>query len=286
VLADSLQDELLSIPGIAGAELEGSDDHPMGVRVQLATGADPGQVGEAVQRVLASHGMRSQMAHEEPESFLPAGSVVNLSDYENQAIEEAAAVVSEDEAAGDAEPAEQDHDNVDADIEVMSGPPPVLEVPAVEVDAVAPVPTDDEGAADQDGPEVVADDAAGASLAAEGPKEQPDDVAPDAIAGVGVDEDGTHVHVTVRSSNGRNAARSVPATSHGLDDAAAHATVELAAPDTMPRVIAIVDGSIEGAAVVTVMLEGVAGRRFAGSAVVQGSRAYAVARATWAALRA
>lgn len=284
-MAGSLQDELLSIPGIAGAELEGSEDHPLGVRVQLATGANPSQVGEAVQRVLASHGMRSQMAHEEPESFLPAGSVVNLSDYENQAIEADAAVDRADQGSVDVEAAEHHRSSVEADIEVMSGPPPVVEVPEVEVDAVAPVPTHEEEAVDPEEPELVADDAADTTIAEAPAEDEPSGVAPEAIAGVGVDEDVTHVHVTVKSSNGRSASRTVPATPHGFDDAAAQATVELAAPDTMPRVIAIVDGSIEGAAIVTVMLEGVAGRRFAGSAVIQGSRAYAVARATWAALQ-
>ncbi len=59
--ADSLRDELLTIPGIDGAEVD-DDDGVSGVRVQLAAGADPDRVGLAVQRVLATHGMRSAMA--------------------------------------------------------------------------------------------------------------------------------------------------------------------------------------------------------------------------------
>ena len=54
--------ELLAIEGIASAELEGSDEAPLGVRVQLTAGADPHSVGIEVQRVLASHGMRSHHA--------------------------------------------------------------------------------------------------------------------------------------------------------------------------------------------------------------------------------
>jgi hypothetical protein len=217
------------------------------------------------------------MAHEEPESFLPAGSVVNLSDYENQAVEDTEARAPDDEP---------EHVPVEADLEVMSGPPPAVELPTVEVDSVAPATTPDEDAAEPDEPDLVAAHPADEPIAADATEDEPADVAPNTIVGVGVDEDGTHLHVTVKSSNGRAAVRSVPATPRGLDDAAAQATVELAAPDTTPRVIAIVDASIEGVAVVTVMLEGVAGRRYAGSAVIQGSRAYAVARATWAALRA
>lgn len=55
----------MAIDGIATAELEGDDLAPLGVRVQLAAGADPASVGVAVEQVLASHGMRSHRAQEE-----------------------------------------------------------------------------------------------------------------------------------------------------------------------------------------------------------------------------
>jgi len=61
VVAESLRDELLAIPGIDGAEVDDGDG-VSGVRVQLAAGADPDRVGQAVQRVLATHGMRSTVA--------------------------------------------------------------------------------------------------------------------------------------------------------------------------------------------------------------------------------
>lgn len=64
-MAESLRTELLAIDGIATAELEGDETAPLGVRVQLAAGADPASVGVAVERVLASHGMRSHQAEEE-----------------------------------------------------------------------------------------------------------------------------------------------------------------------------------------------------------------------------
>ena len=56
---------MLSIAGIASAELEGGEDAPQGVRVQLAAGADAESVGREVQRVLASHGMRSHRPGEQ-----------------------------------------------------------------------------------------------------------------------------------------------------------------------------------------------------------------------------
>lgn len=65
LLAESLRAELLAIEGIATAELDGDETAPLGVRVQLAAGADPASVGVAVERVLASHGMRSHRAEEE-----------------------------------------------------------------------------------------------------------------------------------------------------------------------------------------------------------------------------
>lgn len=71
-MASSLRAELLAIEGIASAELEGSDEAPQGVRVQLSAGADAAVVGVAVERVLAAHGMKSHrsddgLARRQPE---------------------------------------------------------------------------------------------------------------------------------------------------------------------------------------------------------------------------
>lgn len=64
-MASSLRAELLAIEGIAAAELEGTEEAPLGVRVQLAAGANAETVGIAVERVLASHGMKSHRAGQE-----------------------------------------------------------------------------------------------------------------------------------------------------------------------------------------------------------------------------
>lgn len=61
-MADSLRAELLAIDGIAAAELDGTDEAPLGVRVQLAAGANPDSVGIEVEKVLANHGMKSHLA--------------------------------------------------------------------------------------------------------------------------------------------------------------------------------------------------------------------------------
>ena len=54
---DLLRQDLLAIPGIAGAEVD-EDRGVAGVRVQLAAGADAEAVGVAVRRLLVEHGMR------------------------------------------------------------------------------------------------------------------------------------------------------------------------------------------------------------------------------------
>ena len=55
--ARSLQDDLLSIPGVEGADVEGSEDRPAGLRIRIAEGADQGAVGGAIRRVLNAHGL-------------------------------------------------------------------------------------------------------------------------------------------------------------------------------------------------------------------------------------
>ena len=61
VAAESLRDELLALPGVGEVELDGEGGAPAGVRIRLATDADPDRVGVEVQRVLAAHGMRSRV---------------------------------------------------------------------------------------------------------------------------------------------------------------------------------------------------------------------------------
>jgi len=66
VTADLLRDELLRVPGVESADIEGDALTPQGVRVRLSAGVDASAVGEEVQRVLAAHGLRSEMASPEP----------------------------------------------------------------------------------------------------------------------------------------------------------------------------------------------------------------------------
>ena len=60
--ADALRAELLSVAGVASAEVDVANGSPAGVKVQLAPGADSRRVGVEVQRILAAHGLRSRFA--------------------------------------------------------------------------------------------------------------------------------------------------------------------------------------------------------------------------------
>lgn len=59
--AGLLRDDLLSLPGVERAELDGDGTNPTGVRLRLSSGVDPMTIGEEVRRVLAAHGLRSEV---------------------------------------------------------------------------------------------------------------------------------------------------------------------------------------------------------------------------------
>jgi hypothetical protein len=61
VAVGMLRDDLLSLPGVESAQLDGDSMAPTGVRVHLAPGVDAAVVGDEVQRVLSLHGLRSEV---------------------------------------------------------------------------------------------------------------------------------------------------------------------------------------------------------------------------------
>ena len=58
-----LSDDLLSLPGVEHAELDGDPARPAGIRVRLAHGVDAAAVAGEVRRVLAQHGLRPDVDH-------------------------------------------------------------------------------------------------------------------------------------------------------------------------------------------------------------------------------
>jgi hypothetical protein len=245
-MAYSLHDELLAIPGIDGAVLEGDAGRPQGVRVRLALDADPVLVGREVQRVLASHGMRSQMADESAVATAPPRQVVDLAEYED--------------------------DSPPAPVAPPPAPPPTPALADLEMVAEA-----GEGGTD------IAE-----RLVAPGPPETvpaPSDAPRSGVglAAVSVTEDADGIDVVVVAGDGRRVSRPARAGGDAIDRAAAAATVALVSAEG-GRVVALHDWEVEGSAVITVVMEDDTGRRHAGATTIEGSRAYAVARAVWVAL--
>lgn len=117
-MADSLRDELLSIPGIEEAEFEGEGPTPAGVRVRLSADADTDVVGEEVRRVLATHGMRSQVsaAGEPPIPPPPPGAPASVVTLPGVSIAPAPPDVPELPSQPAPEPQETERDAVPAPV--------------------------------------------------------------------------------------------------------------------------------------------------------------------------
>lgn len=211
-MADALREELMRIPGIAGAEVEG-DSGVAGVRVQLTPDADPDRVGAEVRRILANHGMRSAI-----------------------------------EAGPDGSP---------------SGPPPPPGVPGSVVSFPRPRREPVSSA--------VESSATGPTARAE-----PE---PGGLESVAVEEAAHGMVVRIRTRRGDTAEHSI-GRSGGLDGGIIAAVSNLRGGEA--ELVEVLENTVDGAAVMTVVLE-VRGSRFAGAAVQTGGRAFAVARAAWAA---
>jgi hypothetical protein len=243
--------------------------------------------------------MRSQLSHEE-EPPIPSGSVVNLADYEDEALDPDASYGPGDTVpvgdsgtiggvpaadSGRAATVRSERDTApgaldlssEAAIQVMEGPPPQIPVPTIDVDAV-----DEPAAAAPDQDAEIASSVPPAQRGTAGTEVA---VAPDAVAGVAVEELVDGVSVTVRAVSGASATRRGPATREGVDMAVAMAAAAVASPDAAPRIVSISGIAVDGSDIVNVVFEVGAGERRVGAAAVRGGRASAVARATWAAFR-
>lgn len=86
-MADRLRRELLQVAGVADAEVDDQDGGPAGVKVRLSHDADATHVAADVQRILAAHGISSQVAPAVARGDGPppppgAGAVVSLADFD------------------------------------------------------------------------------------------------------------------------------------------------------------------------------------------------------------
>jgi hypothetical protein len=274
VNARSLQDDLLSIPGVEGAEVEGSDDKPAGLRIRIAEGADQRAVGGAIRRVLTSHGLGTDTRLPgEVDAVEGASEVAAASDPGVEATGVVAdtevgsrtvvAVAEADEVIDLTQPAEgaESAAAASSEDEASTVEPVVTAVPGAE-----PTSTTDASTADQ-------------RRAAPAPWS-----AVPRLASVSVEEGRDGIVVIVTAGDGTSVRRAAASSEGGVESAVVRATATLAQPHAPEAtVIEIDDRRVEGVDIVMIVLD-VDGGLASGSAVVGAGRAFALARATWAAL--
>jgi hypothetical protein len=291
-----LQDDLLKIPGVEGAEIDGLQDAPAGLRIRIAEGADQEAVGGAIRRVLSSHGLGTDtMLPGEGEPVTPSAGV---SGVEGEQELGAVGVLAPDRdvpssRSGVEEPDEIPEPGVSAVIDLTDNAPGILapEILATEEDSedeaseqlhasVAP------GSWEQpDPPSFVEPRFSESPELGDGPESASgigDSVA--RIESVAVVEGRSGILVTVTASTGDEISHAASATEGGVEAAvviAAARLVDPSAPD--PTVVEIEDRRVEGVDIVMIVLD-MDGRIAAGSAIVEAGRVFSLGRATWAAL--
>ena len=263
---DDLTAALRALPGVADAEL--ADDTAEGVRVRLSSEADLTDVAAAVRDVLAHYGLKGKMAP--PQARIepsgppppPAGAatippgprLVQTMIVPEQEAEAAEAATGEKTAIQDA-------------IEdFIRAPQPVSRPPVAEPAATAP-PVEHR-----------AGDAAG---------REPDREAASSrglLTRVRVQEDRDGVAVTVDSDDGRSITRRGRPSDAGVREAVVAAVGELSGDQSPPVLVAIEEHSLGDHGMVTVLLQRHDGSYHVGSALIGAEKAFAIARAAWAAM--
>lgn len=288
----SLQEDLLRIPGVEGAEVEGTGEQPAGLRIRIAAGADQGAVGSAIRRVLTEHGLGTDTRlpgegtpgdPSGPEVLSAANGeeVTAEPETETEAAPDTGGVAVLDEADAKAPVIDltDDQDRASEDVD----PKEDLEEAAVDAKA-ATAESDTVSQAPQSNapePERREPVAAVAPLA-------PDRIPPPGglarIESVGVEEGRDGILVTVSSSDGEAVRQIASSSEGGVEAAVVKATARLADPEAPdPVVVDIEDRRISGVDIVMIVLDA-DGNITAGSSVVGAGRSFALGRATWAAL--
>ncbi len=283
MVASSLQDDLLGIPGVEGAEVDGSLDAPAGLRIRIAEGADQEAVGGAIRRVLSSHGLGTDTqlpgeSRDEPRLEPEQSAVAVLTEDDDESLTAGAAPTDEgDQDSGGR--AVIDLTDKDPAVPVVGEPDGMdaMDRPA-DADATGPEEMDDlppfveprrtvETAHDPDQPL---------------PSPAQDVVA--RIESVAVVEGRTGILVTIGASDGSKASQVASSTEGGVEAAVVRAAANLVDPSSPdPVVVEIEDRRVDGVDIVMIVLD-VDGEIVAGSSVVAAGRAFALGRATWAAL--
>ncbi|MDH3538790.1 MAG: hypothetical protein OEP52_02245 [Acidimicrobiia bacterium] len=245
--AADLTEALRGLPGVADAEL--AADSSEGVRVRLSADADPTDVAAAVRDVLAEHGLKGKMAP--PQAHI--------------------------------EP---------------SGPPPppsatILPGPGLVQTTLIPGEIIEEPADDLDEfmrtPEPVGRPSEPPSEPEPGERAEPQPSAPPAanralLSRVRVQEDRDGVAVTVDTDDGRTVTRRGRPSDAGVREAVVAAVGELSGDQPPPVLLAAEEQEMGEHRLITVLLQRHDGSFHVGSALVGAEKAFALARAAWAAM--
>jgi hypothetical protein len=311
----SLQDDLLRIPGVEGAEVEGSADKPAGLRIRIAEGADQGAVGGAIRRVLTSHGLGTdtRLPGEPNHGGAEAGSTAPREEITDMvSIARTVGSTNADRAGSGSgvtvAPADESRDAAVIDLTDRASALPGEGF----ADPSEPDPHQVDEVEDEDDSHqhMAIDDDFDAAAPSEPPVEETLPAAPERqptvgdrpehdhrsddgestggfgarLASVAVQEGRTGIVVTVSASDGSQIQQAAASTEGGVESAVVRATTRLAMPGAPDAsVIEIEDRRIEGVDIVLIVLD-VDGVMHAGAAVVGAGRSFALGRATWAAL--
>jgi hypothetical protein len=304
VVASSLQDDLLGIPGVEGVEVDGSNDAPAGLRIRIAQGADQDAVGGAIRRVLSAHGLGTDTQLPGEVSHVPTASVsAEAASNESQSP---VSVLTADEPTTPSPIAD-----VESDDETGDEGETVIDL--TDQGAAQPVgaATDSEASAAQSADESsdpIGDSSPSGSWDPEhypsfvearrtgSVGESPEVLGNDdpassqggghvaRIDSIAVVEGRSGIIISVTASDGTETSVAASSTEGGVEQAVVKATAQLFDPDSPdPIVIEIEDRRVDAVDIVMVVLDA-DGTLVTGSAVVSAGRAFALGRATWAAL--
>jgi hypothetical protein len=280
VVTNSLQDDLLGIPGVEGAEIDGAQDSPAGLRIRIAEGADQEAVGGAIRRVLSAHGLgtdtqlpgeRSQAPT--PEAEQSAVAILTADDEGPSSEDEddggGAVIDLTDRSPESASVEESVHEDT-PDLPQILAPteaPESGDAPSfVEPRRMEPAPEVHEPEVHEPEPQSPAN----RSIAR--------------IESVSVSEGRGGVVVTIGASDGTEMSQVASSSEGGVEAAVVKAAAKLANPASPdPIVIEVEDRRVEGVDIVMIVLD-LDGELTAGSAIVAAGRPFALGRAAWAAL--
>ncbi|GMQ93081.1 MAG: hypothetical protein BMS9Abin12_0558 [Acidimicrobiia bacterium] len=290
MIATSLQDDLLRIPGVEGAEVDGSQDAPAGLRIRIAEGADQQAVGGAIRRVLSSHGLGTDTRLPgEPtvrdELQDDPGTVALLtSEADEPGLVQEAPEDSEDAEDDSEDPEDLGRAIIDLtdDHRETSGPEPESSQESDDRLQESAAPGSEEG---EDVPAFLRPrDFEHAVPVEKAAPPRATGAMITRIERVAVEEKRSGITVTVGASDGTEITETASSTEGGVELAVVKAAAKLAdptAPD--PTVVEIEDRRVEGVDIVLIVLD-VDGELATGSAIVVAGRVFALGRATWAAL--